>query len=320
MHTKNFTFLLFFVAEIESNIAKFHYKKNPYIPLIKSPHIYKFDNTQQQQDEPVDNNMEKKRVPNVKIIRRRRRQLNETVQSQTKANATSDANMENLKTSIVNDTEWKAISSPNNVIIYTKDNQIVLPTKSQPQATLFDDIKITNDKTPDIPHFHVTYWMFYPYSQGKTVCTLNLGPLGPWPIPLIFNVCLGTKKEFGSHVGDWEHMSLHFNGRMEPDEMYVSAHDAGAYYTFDRLTGTFEFKRQETRKGILQQPNFPKTVITSDSHPVLFSAEGSHGLWATPGKHRFVRVPRLYDVNGFGIPWQTWKNVEVIHNDARGEN
>lgn len=101
--------------------------------------------------------------------------------------------------------------------------------------------------------------------------------------------------------------------------MYVSAHDAGAYYTFDRLTGTFEFKSQETRKGLLQQPVFPKTVITSENHPVLFSAEGSHGLWATPGKHRFVRVPRLYDVNGFGIPWQTWKNVEMIYNDERGK-
>jgi hypothetical protein len=100
--------------------------------------------------------------------------------------------------------------------------------------------------------------------------------------------------------------------------MYVSAHDAGAFYTFDRLTGTFEFKSQETRKGILQQPNFPKTVITSDNHPVLFSAEGSHGLWASPGKHRFVRVPRLYDINGFGQPWQTWKNVEVIYSDGRG--
>lgn len=101
--------------------------------------------------------------------------------------------------------------------------------------------------------------------------------------------------------------------------MYVSAHDAGAFYSFDRLTGTFEFKSQETRKGIFQKPSFPKTVITSDNHPVLFSAEGSHGLWATPGKHRFVRVPRLYDINGFGQPWQTWKNVEVIYNDVRGK-
>lgn len=101
--------------------------------------------------------------------------------------------------------------------------------------------------------------------------------------------------------------------------MYVSAHDAGAFYSYDRLTGTFEFTRQETRKGILQHPNFPKTVLTSENHPVLFAAEGSHGLWASPGKHRFVRVPRLYDINGFGQPWLTWKNVEIIYNEARGK-
>uniref|UniRef100_A0A182W869 Uncharacterized protein n=1 Tax=Anopheles minimus TaxID=112268 RepID=A0A182W869_9DIPT len=168
----------------------------------------------------------------------------------------------------------------------------------------------------DYPHFHVTYWMFYPYSQGKIMCTIDLGPFGPWPIPLIFGMCLGTKKEFGSHVGDWEHMSLYFRGRKEPDEMYVSAHDAGAFYSYERLTGTFEYHSQETRKGILQQPTFPKTVVTSSNHPVLFAAEGSHGLWTAPGKHKFVRVPRLYDINGFGMPWSTWRNVQVIYENG----
>lgn len=102
--------------------------------------------------------------------------------------------------------------------------------------------------------------------------------------------------------------------------MYVSAHDAGAFYSYERLTGTFEYRSQETRKGILQRPTFPKTVITSGNHPVLFAAEGSHGLWTAPGKHKYVRVPRLYDVNGFGTPWTTWRSVEVIHEgDSRGE-
>lgn len=55
--------------------------------------------------------------------------------------------------------------------------------------------------------------------------------------------------------------------------MYVSAHDAGAYYGYDKLTGTFEFRSQETRKGILQRPNFPRTVLTSSNHPVLFAAQ-----------------------------------------------
>lgn len=125
-----------------------------------------------------------------------------------------------------------------------------------------------------VDSFHVTYWMFYPYSQGKIMCSIDLGVLGPIPIPLIFGFCFGEKKEFGSHIGDWEHVSLFFNGnRKEPDEMYVSAHDAGAYYTFNSRSRLFEFRRQETRKGIFQKPSFPKTVRTSKNHPVLFSAE-----------------------------------------------
>ncbi|XP_017129516.1 uncharacterized protein LOC108147477 [Drosophila elegans] len=168
-----------------------------------------------------------------------------------------------------------------------------------------------------LPGFHVTYWMFYPYSQGKTMCTVSLGPLGRIPFPAVYGYCLGNRKDIGSHVGDWEHMSLYFNGDAEPQAMYVSAHDAGAYYSYNRLTGSFEFRRQETRKGILQRPNFPKTVTTFKNHPVLFAAKGSHGLWTAPGKHRFVKVARLYDINGFGTPWNTWKAVDISYENLR---
>ncbi|KAI8123196.1 Vacuolar protein sorting-associated protein 62 [Lucilia cuprina] len=168
-----------------------------------------------------------------------------------------------------------------------------------------------------VPSFHVTYWMFYPYSQGKNMCTLSLGPFGRIPFPAVYGYCLGRKKDIGSHIGDWEHMTLYFTGAAEPEAMYVSAHDAGAYYAYNRLTGSFEFKRQETRKGILQRPNFPKTVTTFNDHPVLFAAKGSHGLWTAPGKHRFVKVARLYDINGFGTPWNTWKHVEITYENIK---
>lgn len=211
-------------------------------------------------------------------------------------------------------------------------NEIQMDTNKKPvfnefMANVADNVKFTtndientvNPTQHGIPNFHVTYWMFYPYSQGKTMCTLNLGPFGRMPIPLIFGNCIGSRKDFGSHVGDWEHMSLFFTGSSEPSAMYVSAHDAGAYYSYNRLTGTFEFRSQETRKGILQRPNFPKTVTTSFKHPVLFAALGSHGLWTAPGKHRFVRVPRLYDVNGFGTPWYTWKDVDITYENLRSQ-
>lgn len=59
-------------------------------------------------------------------------------------------------------------------------------------------------------HFHVTYWMFYPFSEGKAVCVMDLGFLGSWPLPRWGGVCFGQLKEYGSHVGDWEHVSLYF--------------------------------------------------------------------------------------------------------------
>lgn len=74
-------------------------------------------------------------------------------------------------------------------------------------------------------------------------------------------------------------MSLYFQNAAEPSAMYVSAHDAGAYYTYNHLTGSFEFLKQETRKGILQRPNFPKTVTTFQNHPVLFAAKASAGKY-----------------------------------------
>uniref|UniRef100_A0A1A9WSL1 Vacuolar protein sorting-associated protein 62 n=1 Tax=Glossina brevipalpis TaxID=37001 RepID=A0A1A9WSL1_9MUSC len=176
---------------------------------------------------------------------------------------------------------------------------------------------LSNRKDIKVPMFHVTYWMFYPYSQGKNMCTLSLGPFGSIPFPAVYGYCLGRNKDIGSHIGDWEHMSLYFNCAAEPEAMYVSAHDAGAYYTYNHLTGSFEFKKQETRKGILQRPNFPKTVTTFDDHPVLFAAKGSHGLWTAPGKHRFMKVARLYDINGFGTPWNTWKHVDITYENLK---
>lgn len=142
-------------------------------------------------------------------------------------------------------------------------SQKVAPSPSAPKPAI-----------DTINGFHVTYWMFYPYSQGKVMCSIDLGVLGPIPIPLIFGFCFGERKEFGSHVGDWEHVSLFFSGEHnEPEEMYVSAHDAGAYYSYNTQSRLFEFRKQETRKGIFQKPSFPKTVRTSKNHPVLFSAE-----------------------------------------------
>lgn len=139
---------------------------------------------------------------------RRKRRNDESVQQQNETQMGSEL----LRNSNDN---WKAIPA-SSVVIYTKDEQIVLPS-APPQQQQQKREEVPLKESQSIPHFQVSYWMFYPFSQGKTICTLNLGPLGPIPIPLIWNMCLGTKKEFGSHVGDWEHFSLSFKGQVEPD-------------------------------------------------------------------------------------------------------
>lgn len=101
--------------------------------------------------------------------------------------------------------------------------------------------------------------------------------------------------------------------------MYVSTHDVGAFYQYSEKYQRFEFKKREIRKGILQRPVFPSVMkLAAPGHrPVLFSARGSHGLWTAPGRHRFVRLPRLHDDSGFGVPWMTWKNIWILKAHSR---
>lgn len=65
----------------------------------------------------------------------------------------------------------------------------------------------------------------------------------------------------------------------------------------------------------MQRPKFPPTVRFFRGHPVLFAAYGSHGLWSAPGEHYFVRVPKLYDKNGYGTPWKTWNDLKIYYTD-----
>jgi len=162
----------------------------------------------------------------------------------------------------------------------------------------------------------VVYHTFYPYNRGKQVCV---------GILTAKDKCLGNVESFGNHVGDWEHVQLRFqNGK--PHILYLSVHNFGAYYSWDESTGRFQLTKGETpkqkaarrgrktnRKFVRQlEPNFPDLLHLSGTHPVMFSANGSHGLWATPGKHTFSSFPRLADFTDAGIAWNTWENLVII--------
>ncbi|KAH8812291.1 hypothetical protein F5884DRAFT_307021 [Xylogone sp. PMI_703] len=98
---------------------------------------------------------------------------------------------------------------------------------------------------------------------------------------------LGTtvfNMRFGNHVGDWEHSLIRFhNGK--PKAVFFSAHSGGTAYTWDAV---------EKGKG---------------GRPVLYSARGSHAMYAMPGRHPYV-LPFgiLADVTDKGPLWDPIKN------------
>ncbi|KAJ8958291.1 hypothetical protein NQ318_017437 [Aromia moschata] len=158
---------------------------------------------------------------------------------------------------------------------------------------LKSDINAIYNKRENNFYFYVSYWTFFPYNEGKEICFL-----GRVPAPKIFSRCFGRLKTMGNHVGDWEHMSLSFAGNAFPDKLFLAVHDAGVYYQYDEKRRYFKFESKVIRKGVVQVPKFPQIVRSQGGHPVLFSAYGSHGLWASPGEHDFIRVPKLTDKNG----------------------
>ena len=62
----------------------------------------------------------------------------------------------------------------------------------------------------------------------------------------------------------------------------------GAFYAYNSSTSTFEFyKGEELRRndGERRPVEYPPTVhLVEETHPEIFSANGSHGFWASPGK------------------------------------
>ena len=65
--------------------------------------------------------------------------------------------------------------------------------------------------------------------------------------------------------------------------MYVSMHTYGAYYAYDRRKNMFYYRGKDTRLGIPLKPKYPQVLKMDGTHPVVYAALGSHGLWAGPG-------------------------------------
>ncbi|PSS27591.1 hypothetical protein M430DRAFT_24027 [Amorphotheca resinae ATCC 22711] len=98
---------------------------------------------------------------------------------------------------------------------------------------------------------------------------------------------------FGNHVGDWEHSLIRFHHGV-PKAVFFSAHSGGTAYSY---------KAVEKGKG-----------KGREGRPVLYSALGSHAMYAMPGLQPYV-LPfgLLADVTDKGPLWDPALNFLAYH-------
>ncbi|KAF5864414.1 Vacuolar protein sorting-associated protein 62 [Aspergillus alliaceus] len=95
------------------------------------------------------------------------------------------------------------------------------------------------------------------------------------------NVVLNVR--FGNHVGDWEHCLVRFHYG-KPKALFFSAHSAGEAYSYE-------------------------AVEKIGDRPVIYSAMGTHAMYATPGIHDYI-LPwgLLHDQTDRGPLWDPLLN------------
>ncbi|EED23579.1 conserved hypothetical protein [Talaromyces stipitatus ATCC 10500] len=95
---------------------------------------------------------------------------------------------------------------------------------------------------------------------------------------------------FGNHVGDWEHTMVRFY-KGHPKALFLSAHTAGEAYSYE-------------------------AVEKQGKRPVVYSATGTHAMYATPGIHEYV-LPwgLLHDQTDRGPLWDPLLNSHYFTYD-----
>ncbi|KAL8830583.1 MAG: hypothetical protein Q9170_005674 [Blastenia crenularia] len=123
------------------------------------------------------------------------------------------------------------------------------------------------------------WFFFYSYNLGN----------------LVFNV------RFGNHVGDWEHSLIRFhNGK--PKYVFVSEHYFGQAYTYNAVE---KIGKRSDRK--ISEP-----TNTPPSKPIIYSAVGTHAMYATPGLHPYVLpLGLLHDQTDRGPLWDPALNTHT---------
>lgn len=127
------------------------------------------------------------------------------------------------------------------------------------------------------------WFFFYSYNLGQTVLTMR----------------------FGNHVADWEHCMVRFKDGV-PQGMYLSEHEGGQAYAWEAME-----RRNMTFRGV---PN-------AAERPIIYSATGSHAMYATPGDHPYILpFKMLKDVTDKGPLWDPTLNNYAYYYDYKSDD
>ena len=107
----------------------------------------------------------------------------------------------------------------------------------------------------------------------------------------------------------------------EPTDLYLNAHNFGAFYKYqeiktwpgDEAKFIFNCGKKYSYNDQEMEVPYPKAVsIVEGSHPELFAANGSHGIWGASGKFEYSRYPSLADFTSRGIGWRLRYNLVFV--------
>ena len=169
----------------------------------------------------------------------------------------------------------------------------------------------------------VAYWTFFPYNRGKRVCfgyfqkgCFLLGRI--WGrCPCGENLgCIWEYSAFGHHVGDWERITVRFrkvNNDYRIYSIHLSTHGIDVTNMFD---GEFLWQDGQFKKR-------DQTIaMYGGTHAVIYSSEGSHGMWPSAGRHEYKVLPNgdtLVHYTSSRLSWYTWERLKPFQCDPSGQ-
>ena len=135
------------------------------------------------------------------------------------------------------------------------------------------------------------FWFFF-YSFNKAPKVLNI--------------------QFGNHIGDWEHTVVRFRNGV-PESVACSEHFFGSAYSYDALE---KYLVNDTGDVLGTWSN--RTVLEEAKRPVVYSAGGSHAMYARPGLHPYILpFSVLRDETDRGPLWDPTLNLHAYTYDLK---